>query len=128
MTSFDPYHKWLGIPPKEQPAGPRRLLGISDDENDPQVVREAALRQTAFVRQFSLGEHGEHAERILGELAEARDSILSGTLESPTKPAVTSTPSPVETIATPLVNETANGDRHTLQAKTTPIEEPLTFM
>jgi hypothetical protein len=107
MTPFDPYHKWLGIPPKEQPAGPRRLLGISEDENDPQVVREAALRQTAFVRQFSMGEHGEHADRILGELADARDSILSGKVESPTKSAVKPTPSPVETIATPLVNVAA---------------------
>ena len=107
MTPFDPYHKWLGIPADQQPAGPRRLRGISEDENDPEVVREAALRQTAFVRQFSLGEHGEHAERILGELADARDSILSGKVESPTKPAVKPTPSPVEAIATPLVNVAA---------------------
>ena len=63
MPDFDPYHRWLGIPPDEQPAGPHRLLGISPDENDPRVVQEAALRQTAFVRQFSLREHGEHAER-----------------------------------------------------------------
>ena len=107
MAAFDPYHKWLGVPADQQPAGPHRLLGISEDENDPQVVREAALRQTAFVRKFSIGEHGEHAERILSELAEARDSILSGKVESPTKSAVKPTPSPVETIATPLVNVTA---------------------
>ena len=128
MTPFDPYHKWLGIPPDEQPAGPHRLLGISEDENDPQVVREAALRQTAFVRQFSMGEHGEHAERILGELADARDSILNGKVESPTKPAVKPTPSPVETNAAPLVNESAATDRETPQAEPTPREDPLTFM
>ena len=128
MHPFDPYHKWLGIPPKEQPAGPRRLLGISEDENDPQVVRDAALRQTAFVRKFSMGEHGEHADRILSELADARDSILSGKLESPTKSAVKPTPSPVEANATPLVNETAATDRETPQAEPTPREDPLTFM
>ena len=128
MTAFDPYHKWLGIPPDQQPAGPRRLLGISADEDDPQVVREAALRQTAFVRQFSLGEHGEHAERILGELAEARDSILSGKVESPIKSAVKPTPSPVESIPTPLVNVTAAADRETPQAEPTPREDPLAFM
>jgi hypothetical protein len=125
MTAFDPYHKWLGIPPDQQPAGPRRLLGISEDENDPQVVRDAALRQTAFVRKFSMGEHGEHADRILSELADARDSILSVKVESPAKPAVKPTPSPVETIATPLVNETAATDRETPQAEPTPIEDPL---
>jgi WD40 repeat protein len=128
MPPFDPYHKWLGIPPDEQPAGPRRLLGISEDEIDPQVVREAALRQTAFVRPFSMGEHGEHADRILSELADARDSILSGKVESPAKSAVKPTPSPVETIATPLVNVTAKGDRHTPQAEPTPREDPLAFM
>lgn len=25
--NFDPYHKWLGIPPDEQPANDYRLLG-----------------------------------------------------------------------------------------------------
>ena len=128
MTPFDPYHKWLGIPPKEQPARPRHLLGISEDENDPEVVREAALRQTAFVRQFSMGEHGEHAERILGELADARDSILSGKVESPTKSAVKPTPSPVETIATPLVKVAGTADRETPHAEPIPKEDPLTFM
>ena len=125
MTPFDPYHKWLGIPPDEQPAGPRRLLGISEDENDPQVVRDAALRQTAFVRKLSMGEHGGHAERILGELADARDSILSGKVESPTKPAVKPTPSPVESIAASLVNVAAAADRETPQAETPPREDPL---
>jgi hypothetical protein len=100
---FDPYHKWLGIPPKEQPAGPRGLLGISADEDDPQVVREAALRQTAFVRQFSMGEHGEHADRILGELADARDSILSGKVESHLQPPP---------IAQPVTQAQSNQHRH----------------
>ena len=77
-----------------------------------------------------MGEHGEHAERILSELAEARDSILSGKLESPTKSAVKPTPSPVETIATPLVNVTAATDRETPQAEPTPREDllkPITY-
>jgi hypothetical protein len=128
MTPFDPYHKWLGIPPKEQPAGPHRLLGISEDENDPQVVREAALRQTAFVRPFSMGEHAEHADRILGELADARDSILCGMVESPTKSAVKATPSSAEFIATPLVNVTATAGRETPQAEPTPSEDPLSLI
>ena len=124
MTSFDPYHKWLGIPPKEQPAGPRRLLGISEDENDPQVVREAALRQTAFVRQFSIGEHGEHAERILGELAEARDSILSGKIDSPTKAEI-ETPSPSETPIEPGVEKTAPAVAPTAQAPNSISKAPV---
>ena len=26
--SFDPYHKWLGIPPEDQPPHHYRLLGV----------------------------------------------------------------------------------------------------
>ena len=26
--AFDPYHKWLGIPPKQQPPDHYRLLGV----------------------------------------------------------------------------------------------------
>jgi len=125
MPDFDPYHRWLGIPSDEQPAGPRRLLGISADENDPQVVREAALRQTAFVRKFSIGEHGEQAERILGEIADARDSILSGKSESATKPAVKPSPTSVDTIVTPILNVTPPVDRETPKADPTPRVDPL---
>ena len=29
-ANFDPYYKWLGIPPEEQPPNHYRLLGIQD--------------------------------------------------------------------------------------------------
>ena len=32
--TFDPYHKWLGILPEEQPPNHYRLLGIVDFESD----------------------------------------------------------------------------------------------
>lgn len=35
--AFDPYHRWLGIPPKHQPADHYRLLGIDRFEDDPEV-------------------------------------------------------------------------------------------
>ena len=31
---IDPYHKWLGIPVREQPANYYRLLGLEIFEND----------------------------------------------------------------------------------------------
>ena len=34
---FDPYRKWLGIPPKDQPPHYYRLLGIALLEDDPDV-------------------------------------------------------------------------------------------
>ena len=39
---FDPYHKWLGIPPKDQPPNHYRLLGIELFESDPEVIDMAA--------------------------------------------------------------------------------------
>ncbi|MGO8752923.1 MAG: hypothetical protein ACLQNE_43835 [Thermoguttaceae bacterium] len=34
---FDPYHQWLGIPPKDQPSNHYRLLGVDLCESDPDV-------------------------------------------------------------------------------------------
>src|SRR5687768_18381170 len=39
---FDPYHKWLAIPPEEQPPHHYRLLGIKLFESDPDVIESAA--------------------------------------------------------------------------------------
>ena len=53
--AFDPYHKWLGIPPSEQPANHYRLLGVCDFEDDADVIDSAADRQMAHVRSFQSG-------------------------------------------------------------------------
>lgn len=39
---FDPYRKWLGIVPKDQPPNHYRLLGIELFESDPDVIEGAA--------------------------------------------------------------------------------------
>ncbi len=41
---FDPYHKWLGIPAKDQPANHYRLLGLDLFEADAEVIESAAMR------------------------------------------------------------------------------------
>jgi hypothetical protein len=48
---FDPYHKWLGIPPKDQPPHHYRLLSLDLFESDPEVIDAAANRQMAYVQQ-----------------------------------------------------------------------------
>ena len=50
--AFDPYHKWLGIPPAEQPPNLYRLLGIKVCEDDPDVMNDFALTR------IPLGEMG----------------------------------------------------------------------
>jgi hypothetical protein len=101
MAPFDPYHIWLEISPDQQPPTPHRLLGIAPDETDKETIREAALQRNAFIRQFSLGKQGKIAERLLNEIAAARDNILAGNVQTAVE-----TPSPVETPIEPVVEKT----------------------
>ena len=77
MPTFDPYHKWLSIPPAEQPANHYRLLGVPLLESDPDVIEAAAERQTVFLRTLQIGPQSELAERILNEVARARVTLLN---------------------------------------------------
>ncbi|REJ67803.1 MAG: hypothetical protein DWQ31_10510 [Planctomycetota bacterium] len=73
---FDPYHKWLGIPPHERPLTLYRLLGLGEGEADPDVIDAAADRMMQFLRSQSGGQHTELAEKVLGEIASARLVLL----------------------------------------------------
>jgi hypothetical protein len=70
--AFDPYHRWLGIPPKYQPPDHYRLLGLEPFESDPEVIEDAAERQMGHVRKHQLGKHRDLSQRILNELGDAR--------------------------------------------------------
>jgi antitoxin component YwqK of YwqJK toxin-antitoxin module len=97
--AFDPYHRWLGIHPKDQPPHHYRLLGIDLFENDAEVIRDAAERQMAHVRKYQLGKHSAISQKILNELAAAKaclfdpvkkakyDDSLKSTLNSPPLPS-----------------------------------------
>lgn len=75
-ASFDPYRKWLGIPPSEQPPNYYRLLGIPLFEGDPDVIINAADRQIGHVRRFQAGQYAEICQRVLSELTTARLCLL----------------------------------------------------
>lgn len=74
---FDPYHKWLGISPAEQPPNHYRLLGINLWESDPDVIAAAADRQMGHVRTYQTGPHAAASQKLLNELAAARVCLLS---------------------------------------------------
>ena len=74
---FDPYHKWLGIPPKDQPPHHYRLLAIDLFESDADVIDAAANRQMAYVQQRAMGEHQGDSQRLLNELSAARVCLLN---------------------------------------------------
>ncbi|MBP86957.1 MAG: hypothetical protein CMJ64_09600 [Planctomycetaceae bacterium] len=74
--SFDPYHKWLGIPPRDQPANHYRLLGLNLFESDGEVIKLAADRQIGYVAGIQPDDHTDAADRLLIQLGEARDCLL----------------------------------------------------
>jgi hypothetical protein len=73
---FDPYHRWLSIPKHQRPPTYYQLLGVAPDEADPQVITEAALRQTTHVRTYQTGPYAEACTKILNEIAQARATLL----------------------------------------------------
>ena len=77
MAGFDPYHEWLGIPPKHQPPTHYRLLGIEPGEDDAKVIENAADRQMLLVRTYQAGEHAQDSQRLLNEISAAKVVLLS---------------------------------------------------
>jgi len=75
-STFDPYHIWLGIPPKDQPPNHYRLLGLDLFEDNPDVIDAAANRQTAYLRGMATGEHRRESQQLLNEIAAARRCLL----------------------------------------------------
>jgi hypothetical protein len=73
---FDPYHKWLGIPIDQRPPTYYQLLGIASNEQDREVIREAAIRQTAHLRAYQRGAHADECTRLLNEIALAQTVLL----------------------------------------------------
>jgi serine/threonine protein kinase len=80
--SFDPYHKWLGIGPDEQPASLYRLLGLRPFETDPDVIDTAAHQRMALLKTFQGGKHGTLSQKLLNEISRARQRLLDPTERS----------------------------------------------
>ncbi len=74
--AFDPYHRWLSIPPAEQPPNHYRLLGLGLFEDDADVISSAADRQMAHVQTYKTGPHSAESQRLLNEIAAAKLCLL----------------------------------------------------
>lgn len=76
--NFDPYYKWLGIPPDEQPPNHYRLLGLRLFESDPDVIDAATEQRASYLQHCATGAHVEESQKILNEVAAARICLLNG--------------------------------------------------
>lgn len=74
---FDPYHKWFGIKPHEQPPNAYRLLGIDLFEPDPDVIEAAAEQRLTFLQTVATGPHAEWSQRLMNEVEQARMCLLN---------------------------------------------------
>jgi len=76
MSSFDPYYRWLGIPPEEQPPNHYRLLGLRLFEPDTDVIATAADARMVHLRTMQTGKHASLTQRLLTEVSAARVCLL----------------------------------------------------
>lgn len=74
---FDPYYKWLGIPPAEQPPNHYRLLGLNLLESDPEVISNAADQRMVHLRAYQSGKNSALSQQLLNEIAAARVCLLT---------------------------------------------------
>lgn len=105
---FDPYHKWLGIPPAEQPPTYYRLLGLSALEHDGDVIQNAADARMAMLRSVQNGPHFKLSQELQSEISVARSCLLNPEFKRRYDVAIaggTAAPAPPPH-ATPVAHET----------------------
>ncbi|TVS19902.1 MAG: hypothetical protein EA424_06695 [Planctomycetaceae bacterium] len=76
-NDFDPYYKWLGIPPRDQPPHHYRLLGIELFESDRDVIDAAANRVMSYLKDLAIGDDAQHSQKLLNEVARVRLCLLN---------------------------------------------------
>jgi len=125
LDTFDPYHKWLGIPPDEQPPNHYRLLGIAAFEADADVIDAAANQRMAYLQDMAVGPHVEHSQRLLNEISAARRCLLNPEAKSAYDAQLQATQQPVSEVPfVPIITTDAPAaaptTRPTAKKKATP--------
>ncbi|MEK6233957.1 MAG: hypothetical protein N2C14_04535, partial [Planctomycetales bacterium] len=127
--AFDPHYEWLGIRPEERPITHYRLLGIANQEDNLNVIQEAADRQMAHLKSHQAGKYSKQSQQLLNEVAKACQTLLqpeskkaydqqlksSSAKPAPSKP----TPSEPAVQAAPLINTSGNSTRRPSTGKRT---------
>lgn len=77
LDNFDPYHKWLGIPKNKQPPNHYELLGISLNEDDPEVIQSVAEQRKQYVESKRGQGMDDAVASINFKIDEAKLTLLS---------------------------------------------------
>ena len=75
--TFNPYHKWLGIPPEDQPPHHYRLLAIKRFETDRDVIESAADQRMTHLRSYQTGRYAVLSQKLLNEVSAAKLCLLN---------------------------------------------------
>jgi len=76
-SHFDPYYRWLGIPPEKQPPNHYVLLAIEPFESNPDVIATAADQRMVHLRTYQSGTRAAASQKLLNEVAAARVCLLN---------------------------------------------------
>ncbi|MCH5374228.1 MAG: hypothetical protein JJ992_09640 [Planctomycetes bacterium] len=109
-SDFDPYYKWLGIPPRDQPPHHYRLLGIEVFEQDRDVIDAAANRVMSYLKDLAVGDDARHSQNLLNEVSRARLCLLNREKKAEYDTALRSK----------LGSERSNGEKHQRKATAPP--------
>lgn len=76
-SPFDPYYKWLGIPPAQQPPDYYQLFRIEPFESDVEIIERAYNKELKFLEQHEKGAHASDAQRLCNHLDEAHRCLVN---------------------------------------------------
>ena len=71
------YHRWLEIPIEYCPPNHYILLGVEEFETDESAIAEAAKKRTAYLHQIASGPGRKEVQKLLGEVAVAKRTLLN---------------------------------------------------
>jgi hypothetical protein len=86
-AEFDPYYKWPGIPPQEQPPNHYRLLGLPVYTADAEVIQNAADQRMAHLRVLQVGQQSAISEQLIKAVTAAQCACFSRRSKRHTMPS-----------------------------------------
>lgn len=79
---MNPYEAWLGIRTAQQRPDYFALLGVTQEENDPAVIKAAAIRQLKKLQPHASGAHAEACQELQRRIKKAHQVLTTPELRA----------------------------------------------